>query len=311
MPEGIVVEVDEGFATLDFVDQSLRGLSLHKLLEIGGPATIETITRKGPRRLYRVPEGNAREAGLLDEPSQARGLNADGSPSENATGGSGTTTATVDVGANDTGFAAKLKAADPNVNPGLDKENWHTPTAEYTSANKFVGTVPNATVLHSRDQVFTGLGTSDGGSTQHPPTHAALIETVEAYTKGANYVRAVVREETPVAREPQVPAAHIAGALRDQPGALASDPGGYAPQPENAPEAVSLPQGRVVSPEPPQPAEEPSGPTKRRPRNLPEGFPDDSWKRAEINAYAEWVGLSGVDELPNKAEALAAIQKGS
>ncbi len=68
MPDGIVATVeDDGFATLDFVDQSLRGPSLATLLNIGGPDSIETLTRRGPRRLYRVPEGNAREAGLIDK----------------------------------------------------------------------------------------------------------------------------------------------------------------------------------------------------------------------------------------------------
>lgn len=67
MPEGIIAEIDGGFATIDFVDRSLRGPALQKLLEIGGPETIETLTRSGPRRQYRVPEGNAREAGLIDE----------------------------------------------------------------------------------------------------------------------------------------------------------------------------------------------------------------------------------------------------
>lgn len=66
MPEGIIAEVDGGFATIDFIDRSLRGPGLAKLLEIGGPETVETLTRSGPRKKYRVPEGNAREAGLLD-----------------------------------------------------------------------------------------------------------------------------------------------------------------------------------------------------------------------------------------------------
>ncbi|WIC89995.1 hypothetical protein SEA_SISKO_13 [Gordonia phage Sisko] len=67
MPEGIIAEIDEGFATLDFVDRSLRGPALQKLIEIDGGASIEVQTRSGPRKKYRVPEGNAREAGLLDE----------------------------------------------------------------------------------------------------------------------------------------------------------------------------------------------------------------------------------------------------
>ncbi|QGH80024.1 hypothetical protein SEA_NHAGOS_13 [Gordonia phage NHagos] len=68
MPEGVITEVDEGFAIIDFVDRSLRGPGLAKLIEVGGPETVEALTRRGPRKVYRVPEGNAREAGLLDEP---------------------------------------------------------------------------------------------------------------------------------------------------------------------------------------------------------------------------------------------------
>ncbi|MHC9292050.1 hypothetical protein ACRCUN_06255 [Mycobacterium sp. LTG2003] len=66
MPEGVDVVVEDGFATIDFVDKSKRGPGLAKLLEVGTPPdAIEKVTR--PRVLYTVPEGNAREAGLLDE----------------------------------------------------------------------------------------------------------------------------------------------------------------------------------------------------------------------------------------------------
>lgn len=67
MPEGISVVVEDGFATFDFVDPKLKGPTLTKLIATYGPEVIETLTRTGPRRLYRVPEGNAREVGLLDE----------------------------------------------------------------------------------------------------------------------------------------------------------------------------------------------------------------------------------------------------
>ncbi|ADX31937.1 hypothetical protein TPA2_gp23 [Tsukamurella phage TPA2] len=66
MPAGIEVEVDNGFATLDFVNKSLRGPALAKLIEQGGGEIVETITREGPRRKYRVPLGNAQAAGLID-----------------------------------------------------------------------------------------------------------------------------------------------------------------------------------------------------------------------------------------------------
>ncbi|WP_255800867.1 hypothetical protein [Mycobacteroides abscessus] len=68
MPEGVEVVVEEGFATIDFVDTALRGPGLARLLEVGTPPdAIEKLTRTGPRAVYVVPEGNAREAGLLDE----------------------------------------------------------------------------------------------------------------------------------------------------------------------------------------------------------------------------------------------------
>ncbi|ORB30706.1 hypothetical protein [Mycobacterium persicum] len=66
MTTGIEVAVRDGFATIDFIDPSLRGPALEKLIDIGGHESIDAVTRVGPRKLYRVPEGNAREAGLLD-----------------------------------------------------------------------------------------------------------------------------------------------------------------------------------------------------------------------------------------------------
>lgn len=71
MPDGVVVEVEDGFAVIDFVDRKKRGPGLRKLVERYGPEVIETLTRTGPRRMYRVPEGNAREVGLIDIPPPA------------------------------------------------------------------------------------------------------------------------------------------------------------------------------------------------------------------------------------------------
>ncbi|WP_454232033.1 hypothetical protein [Mycolicibacterium fortuitum] len=66
MPAGVDVVVEDGFATIEFVDRSLRGPGLAKLLEVGTPPElIEKVTL--PRLAYIVPEGNARLAGLLDE----------------------------------------------------------------------------------------------------------------------------------------------------------------------------------------------------------------------------------------------------
>lgn len=66
MPAGVDVVVEDGFAAIEFVDPSLRGPGLGKLLAVGTPPElIEKVTR--PRLAYIVPEGDARVAGLLDE----------------------------------------------------------------------------------------------------------------------------------------------------------------------------------------------------------------------------------------------------
>ena len=66
MPYGVNVIVEDGFATLEFTDPRLKATSLGVLLEIGGSESID-INTGGTRRTYIVPEGNAREAGLLDD----------------------------------------------------------------------------------------------------------------------------------------------------------------------------------------------------------------------------------------------------
>jgi hypothetical protein len=63
---GVIATVEDGFATLEFTDPRLQATSLGVLLDIGGPETID-IDTGGTRRTYIVPEGNAREAGLLDD----------------------------------------------------------------------------------------------------------------------------------------------------------------------------------------------------------------------------------------------------
>lgn len=73
MPEGVIAEVVDGYATIDFVDGALKGPALARVMQISGPASIQTITREGPRRKYRVPEDAANEAGLLDVAGRARG----------------------------------------------------------------------------------------------------------------------------------------------------------------------------------------------------------------------------------------------
>lgn len=97
MPEGIAVEVDNGFAVIAPVAQK-RNEVLTALLANTPVGLIEKLTRSGPGVQYRVPEGNARLAGLLDDP--------DGVPVDRA----------------DLHFAQELVDSDPNAH---DSGHWH------------------------------------------------------------------------------------------------------------------------------------------------------------------------------------------
>lgn len=242
MPEGIIATVDNGFATLDFVDRDLRGPALAELISIGGPESVETLSRSGPRRQYRVPEGNAREAGLLDDEVPGAVYSA----------------------GHDTGAAAATQASDPNVNPGLDGADWHTPVAEYTSANSFVADAREGVL--TRPQVVTGDGGSFGGSGSSLP-HAEVIEHVAENTPAP----------TPGSAVPETPAAVIANALGGQPSALPSDPGGNAPQPTEP-----------VEPYVPAASAPAESTGDDRPADVPTGSPSSGWTRAELDAYARW-----------------------
>lgn len=69
MPEGVDVTVEDGDAVIEFTDPTKRSPGLFALLQIGTPPElIEKTTGRGRVR-YRVPEGNARAAGLIDDPA--------------------------------------------------------------------------------------------------------------------------------------------------------------------------------------------------------------------------------------------------
>lgn len=67
MTEGVHVEVQDGFAHIQFLDSQQRGPALAKLLELGGSELIDIDTRSSSRKTYIVLEGMARDAGLLDD----------------------------------------------------------------------------------------------------------------------------------------------------------------------------------------------------------------------------------------------------
>ena len=299
MPQGIIAtDEGDGFVTLDFVDKSLRGPALNKLVEIGGAETIETISRRGPRRQYKVPRGNAEAAGLVDDDTEQRTRSA----------------------GQDTGAAAALADADPNINTGDDQADWHTPTGEYSSTNAFVGQVPNEAVL-DRPQVFTGEADSFGGSGDTAP-HRDVIDTVldssSVLAVGGTQPASEVEPAPPL-----IPVSQINASLANQPGAQSTDPGA---RPDAGGQAVSedftsVQAARAESPQTGQtteslgqvptasgPVAAPTPPDAEDVVEYPEGTPNKSWRRDELDAYA--LKAKGLDTstLGSKDEVLAAIK---
>lgn len=101
MPEGIAVEIENGFATIA-PDADKINEVLVALLGTTPPEMIEQNTRSGPSVQYIVPEGNAREAGLIDEQSLSKPV----------------------LDQVDLGPAQALVDADPNAQ---GETHWHNP----------------------------------------------------------------------------------------------------------------------------------------------------------------------------------------
>jgi hypothetical protein len=125
MPAGVEVFVEDGFATIDFTDRDKRAEGLSALLKNTPPGLVQTVSRTGPRRQYRVPEGNAREAGLLDgDGDDADAQAAQPYPTDP-----------------DTGFAQALADADPYAEANPADWQQPLPNVSDTAYGSGVGTV--------------------------------------------------------------------------------------------------------------------------------------------------------------------------
>lgn len=285
MPAGIAATVEGGYATIDFIDPAKRGPSLKALIDLAGPDSIETITRRGPRRQYRVLVGNAQAAGLLDGDEVAR----------------------VPSAGQDSGKAAALVAADPNVNATADNAgDWHTPVDQHTSRNKFVGATTSAQERAMTPPRFTGTATPFGGSkASDTPTHREVIDHVKA----SSSVMAVGGVQ---------PVSERAAALSEPP-AEVHHPGHQANaglstiqsvEPTDPQGATVLPADLKVSTAPPTDTgavEQPTG-ALAAPKAYPDGEPTTEWKRSELDAYAA-ASPREIDttDRPNKQAVIDAI----
>lgn len=69
-PDGVIVEVFDGVAQIEFLDAVSAGKGVAALIAAGGRSAVKTDT-SGARRTYFVSERVARDAGILqafDEP---------------------------------------------------------------------------------------------------------------------------------------------------------------------------------------------------------------------------------------------------
>lgn len=126
MPQGVAVDVEDGFATIEFVDRSKRGQGLTTLLALTSPDNIEKQTR--PRTAYRVPVDVARAAGLLDEPTE---------PAE-------------DVAVDETTEPAAAKGYDD----GLPDDDWTRPAVNEYAAK--IG-IPEPDKMKNKDLVLAAI----------------------------------------------------------------------------------------------------------------------------------------------------------
>lgn len=69
MSDGVIVEVDSGFARIEFTDARARGRGVAALLAAGGAGLVDTDT-SGRRVRYVVPESVASDAGLIAKPKR-------------------------------------------------------------------------------------------------------------------------------------------------------------------------------------------------------------------------------------------------
>lgn len=178
MPEGIETWVEDGFATIGGQTSEKRAEVLRKLLESTPVALIETITRSGPYKLYRVPEGNARDAGLIDGPTDT--------PYKDR---------------KDLGYADAIVAANPFTAPieghGQFTQPVNTvkgsaygaaPSTESTVTNANVNSEPTESNGHITGPLRPNQPVVDAGAVPQPPAIADI---------GSADLQALVKANTP------------------------------------------------------------------------------------------------------------------
>lgn len=144
MPAGVEVFIEDGLATIGVPDKEQRRQVLNDILAHTPASLVEKLTRSGPFVQYRIPEGNAAAAGLLEESYIKDRFQSD---------------------RNDSGRAAALVAADPQAPANQWPGDYHTITPNvadlaYAAGRSTVGPVQDGDVNsgESTDQDATISG---------------------------------------------------------------------------------------------------------------------------------------------------------
>jgi hypothetical protein len=217
MPEGIAVQIVDGYATIAPDPDKINDV-VTALLATTPAELIETNTRSGPSVQYVVPEGNAREAGLIDEASLAAAV----------------------LDQTDLGPAVALVDADPNAEHN-DDTDWHQPVPTVEDAAYVAGRNGENGILSGPLHVYEP-------STFVPPRPEAAEETIEELrarvqagsVQPADYAP---KPSTPVGRRVPTGQATVASVITDTP-VLSQQ----QTDPESAP-LVPLPESPVIESE--------------------------------------------------------------
>jgi len=274
MPAGIEVVIEDGFATLDFVDRTLVGPALEALRLAGSKVTKQT--RTGPRAVYSMPEGDAVAAGLIDG------------------------SAIVDhLSYGDTGYAKSLQ--DVGNAAG---EDWARPEAPTSKGNTYVGSTPASEVM-----AIKGPSTSVSGSIPSGAVIAPLHGSIKKYGDYSlpqphepsdcthpgdgsgdikdgviDFVEPTTIHSKAPKRPPKVTSQTMDGQPEGNPTAPGETPNAVWPTPMPTVDPVT--------------------------EDAPSGTPNSNWTNAEIEAYAEANNID-LDGATKKADMLAAIEAAS
>lgn len=313
MPEGVDVVVEDGIATIDFVDPAKKGPGIEALLLAGGPVS-DPLTRTGPRELYQTTEENARAAGLLDEPVEAfnwpdtssatdvsgfvetPGQSARNLHAQEVRTGSyadaygGTTVVTQDDGSTvEVGeFVQPIALEAPEL------ETVQLSQAEY-SALSDAGELEPGKVYMVATEVQPGetaelVGEDTGG----PHTELPVIDNPDGTTE------LTPPQESSVAERPEPAQGGEIVASPDDADTVSVElsPGGPVNDLTVGPVEVAV--------------EQPSAPAESAPTGYEDGKPDSDWSRPAMEKYAtEKLGFADASQAAysNRAKLLAAINE--